>query len=88
MRKKMQYETESKTQNFIVLPQKIAIDVYLGGAANPEFAEVDRYLTTSQTYPWLKETEESDVVYSRNRPYVEIRPGRSAQILKGEKPFG
>ncbi|MBQ5754947.1 MAG: ComEC/Rec2 family competence protein, partial [Oscillospiraceae bacterium] len=72
----------------IVLPQKIAIDVYLGGAANPEFAEVDRYLTTSQTYPWLEKTEESDVVYSRNRPYVEIRPGRSAQILKGEKPFG
>ena len=72
----------------IHLSSPLQADVYLGGYADPAFLAGARVLITSLSYDWLSEVDREQVLYSQGTPYVEIRPGRSWQLWKGEDIFG
>ena len=72
----------------IHLASPLQADVYLGGYADPGFLAGAQVLTTSLSYGWLEAINPEDLLYSQGTPYVEIRPGRSWQLWKGEDIFG
>ena len=72
----------------IHLSADLKAHVYLGGYANPDFLSGARVLTTTLSYDWLDSYQEGEIIYSQGTPYLEIRPGRSLRIWKGEDIFG
>ena len=72
----------------IHLSADLKAHVYLGGYANPYFLSGARVLTTTLSYDWLDSYQEGEIIYSQGTPYLEIRPGRSLKIWKGEDIFG
>lgn len=72
----------------IHLSADLKAHVYLGGYANPDFLSGAQVLTTTLSYDWLDSYQEGEIIYSQGTPYLEIRPGRSLKIWKGEDIFG